>query len=157
MKNKLLLVLALSALLLGGCVSQKDVAYFNGINSESADSINRYFQTNHEAIICNGDMLSITVAGLDPMAVAPFNLPLVSYATPGSDELYSAPTLQTYLVDVNGTINFPVIGIIKIGGLTKSQAIKLNSSSINRSWFPTIYSLIFIKQRSKSFYFLERK
>jgi polysaccharide export outer membrane protein len=125
MKNKLLLVLALSALLLGGCVSQKDVAYFNGINSESADSINRYFQTNHEAIICNGDMLSITVAGLDPMAVAPFNLPLVSYATPGSDELYSAPTLQTYLVDVNGTINFPVIGIIKIGGLTKSQAIKL--------------------------------
>ena len=68
-------------------------------------------------------MLSITVTGLDPLAVAPFNLPLVSYATPGSDQLYSAPTLQTYLVDINGNINFPVIGILKLAGLSKSQAI----------------------------------
>ena len=147
MKNKLLLVLALSALLLGGCVSQKDVAYFNGINSESADSINRYFQTNHEAIICNGDMLSITVAGLDPMAVAPFNLPLVSYATPGTDELYSAPTLQTYLVDVNGTINFPVIGIIKIGGLTKSQAIKLINEKLEPHLKNPIVTIQFMNYR----------
>lgn len=125
MKKTLHFIFAITVLFSSSCISQKDVAYFNNINSGSADSINRYFQTNHEAIICNGDMLSITVAGLDPMAVAPFNLPLVSYATPGSEELYSAPTLQSYLVDINGTINFPVIGIIKIGGLTKSQAIKL--------------------------------
>ena len=111
-------------LVLAGCASQKEVAYFYGVNSSSADLINKKFNKIHEAQICSGDMLSITVTGLDPLAVAPFNLPLVSYATPGSDQLYSAPTLQSYLVDINGNINFPVIGTIKLAGLSKSQAIK---------------------------------
>jgi polysaccharide biosynthesis/export protein len=111
-------------LLLTGCSSQKEVAYFNGLNANSADSINRKFNKIHEARICAGDMLSITVTGLDPLAVAPFNLPLVSYATPGTDQLYSAPTLQSYLVDINGNINFPVIGTLKLVGFSKSQAIK---------------------------------
>jgi len=111
-------------LMLTGCATQKDVAYFNGLNSNSADSINKKFKKIHEARICAGDMLSITVTGLDPLAVAPFNLPLVSYATPGTDQLYSAPTLQSYLVDINGNINFPVIGTLKLLGLSKSEAIK---------------------------------
>jgi len=76
-------------------------------------------------------MLSITVTGLDPLAVAPFNLPLVSYATPGTDQLYSAPTLQSYFVDINGDINFPVIGTIKLAGLSKSQAIKLINDQLS--------------------------
>ncbi len=124
MKKPQLITLFTFTLLLIGCSSQKEIAYFNGLNSNSADSINRKFYKIHEARICPGDMLSITVTGLDPLAVAPFNLPLVSYATPGSDQLYSAPTLQSYLVDINGNINFPVIGTIKVAGLSKSQAIK---------------------------------
>ena len=107
-----------------GCASQKDIAYFSGVNSNSADSINKKFSKIHEARICTGDLLSITVTGLDPLAVAPFNLPLVSYATPGSDKLNAQPTLQAYLVDINGNINFPVIGTLKLVGLSKSQAIE---------------------------------
>ena len=117
--------LVIVILFLSSCSSQKKVAYFNGIDASSQEEINKYFQTNHEAKIVNGDMLSITVSGLDPLAVAPFNLPLVSYATPGSDQLYASPTLQSYLVDVNGFIDFPVIGQIKLGGMSKSEAIDL--------------------------------
>jgi len=106
-----------------GCSSQKNIAYFYGLESQSADSINMSFNKAHEALIGSGDMLSITVTGLDPLAVAPFNLPLVSYATPGSDKLYSQPQMQGYLVDINGDINFPVLGTLKLSGLTKSQAI----------------------------------
>jgi polysaccharide export outer membrane protein len=124
MKNISFLSFVVFLLALVGCSSQKEVAYFYGVNSSSADSINKKFNKVHEARICTGDMLSITVTGLNPLAVAPFNLPLVSYATPGSDQLYSAPTLQSYLVDINGNIDFPVIGIIKLAGLSKSQAIK---------------------------------
>ena len=106
------------------CSSQKKIAYFANVTSASADAINSSFSKAHESRICSNDMLSIVVNGLDPLAVAPFNLPLVSYATPGSDQLYAAPTLQSYLVDVNGNVNFPVVGPIKLAGLTKSQAIK---------------------------------
>ncbi|HLP04255.1 MAG TPA: polysaccharide biosynthesis/export family protein [Paludibacter sp.] len=121
--KKTYLLFVISSILLTGCVSQKEIAYFSGVNSNSADSINKSFYKAHEARICSGDLLSITVTGLDPKAVAPFNLPLVSYATPGSEQLYSAPTLQSYLVDINGNIDFPVIGRIHLAGFTKSQAI----------------------------------
>lgn len=125
MKRQIVYLVIVVVLLLSSCVSQRKVAYFNGVDANSHTEINKHFQTNHEAKIVNGDMLSITVSGLDPLAVAPFNLPLVSYATPGSDQLYASPTLQSYLVDVNGLIDFPIIGEIKLAGLSKSEAIKL--------------------------------
>jgi len=124
MKKIKFISIVLFILALAGCSSLKDVAFFYGVNSNSADSINKKFNKIHEARICSGDMLSITVTGLDPTAVVPFNLPLVSYATPGSDLISTSLTLQTYLVDINGDINFPVIGSLKLSGLTKSQAIK---------------------------------
>src|ERR1035437_6979970 len=124
MKKIYYLSLVVFILAFASCATQKEVAYFNGVNSSSADSINKKFNKVHEARICTGDMLSITVTGLNPSAVAPFNLPLVSYATPGSEQLSATPTLQSYLVDINGDIDFPVIGVIKLSGLSKSQAIK---------------------------------
>jgi len=119
-----------SVLILVGCTSQKKIAYFSGVDSNSAESINKSFKTIHEARICAGDMLSITVMGLDPEAVAPFNLPLVSYASPGTKQLYAAPSLQAYLVDINGEINFPIIGQMNLAGLTKSEAIKFISEKL---------------------------
>jgi polysaccharide export outer membrane protein len=107
-----------------GCTSQRKVAYFYGINEESAEVINETFNTVHESKIVPGDMLSIVISGLDPAAVAPFNLPVVAYARPGSEQLYANPSLQAYLVDVNGYINFPVVGKIHLAGLKKSEAIE---------------------------------
>ncbi|MDD3078171.1 MAG: polysaccharide export protein [Paludibacter sp.] len=130
MKKNLLFLFLFLSILFSGCISQKEVAYFRGLSKDSTADINKNFKTIHEAVICNGDMLSITVTGIDPNAVAPFNLPLVSYASPGSDKLYTAPTLQSYLVDVNGDIDFPVIGNIKVGGLKKSEAIILISQKL---------------------------
>jgi len=130
-----------------GCASQKEVAYFNGVDSQSAESINKSFNKAHEVRICSGDLLSITVTGLDPLAVAPFNLPLVSYATPGSDLLYAAPTLQAYLVDINGNVNFPVIGIIKLAGLTKSQAISFLNDQLSPYLKSAIVTIQFMNYR----------
>lgn len=147
MKKNYIFPLLIILFVLVGCASQKEVAYFRGVNSSSADSINKTFYKAHEASICTGDLLSITVTGLDPKAVAPFNLPLVSYATPGSDQLYSAPTLQSYLVDIKGDINFPVIGTIRLAGLTKSQAIELLNKKLSPYLQNAIVTVQFMNYR----------
>jgi len=147
MKKIYFIPLVVFLLALASCTTQKDVAYFNGVNTYSADTINKKFNKIHEARICTGDMLSITVTGLDPLAVAPFNLPLVSYATPGTDQLYSAPTLQSYLVDINGNINFPVIGTLKVAGLSKSQAIKFINEQLSPYLKNAIVTLQFMNYK----------
>jgi len=130
MKKTLLFVLTFYCIFLTSCISQKEIAYFKGVKPDSASIINQFYHSRHETKICNGDALLITVSALDPNAVAPFNLPLIMYATPGSDKIYSSPTMQTHIVDVNGNINFPVLGTLKLSGLTKSEAIQLISSKL---------------------------
>ena len=41
------------------------------------------------------------------------------------DRLTAQPVLQPYLVDNEGKINFPVLGELKVGGLTKKEAEQL--------------------------------
>ncbi|MDR0873916.1 MAG: polysaccharide biosynthesis/export family protein [Prevotellaceae bacterium] len=122
MKNNFFLLL-LIAFALSGCRSQKEISYFQNIG-ENGGTFNKVIQ-QYEPKITSGDMLSIVVSAIDPTAAAPFNLPIVSYASPNSDQLYSQVTLQTYLVDKEGNIEFPVLGKLKIGGLLKSEAVAM--------------------------------
>lgn len=111
----------LATIICASCSMSKKVPYFKGL--ETTDSVVGAVQ--HEAHICPDDMLKIVVSGIDPEAVAPFNLPVVAYASPGSSQIYQTPTFQPYLVDINGYIDFPILGHIKVGGLKKSEAIEL--------------------------------
>ena len=43
----------------------------------------------------------------------------------GNTQLTAQPVLQPYLVDNEGKINFPVLGELKVGGLTKREAEQL--------------------------------
>lgn len=130
MKKNLLISITISALLFTSCISQKKVAYFKDIDATSAESINEEFTSQHEPVLGNGDVLLITVSGLDPLAVAPFNLPLIMYSSPGIDKIYSSPTLQTFTIEIDGTINFPVIGVVKLAGLKKVEAVSLIKSKL---------------------------
>jgi polysaccharide export outer membrane protein len=110
--------LFLFLIVFSGCNTQKEIAYFQHISSDKTITTEKY-----ESIISSNDLLSIVVSSLDPLTSAPFNLPIVSYASPTSDQLYTQPTLQSYLVDKNGEIEFPVIGKIEVGGLKKTEAV----------------------------------
>ena len=84
--------------------------------------------TLYDARIQPKDLLSITVNTSDPQAAAPFNLTMqtsINVAQANSTYVTSQPTLQQYLVNNEGEIDFPVIGKLKIGGLTKTAAEKL--------------------------------
>lgn len=73
------------------------------------------------------DLLTIVVSCTSPELAVPFNL---TVAGPGSvaignTQLTAQPVLQPYLVDNEGKINFPVLGELKVGGLTKKEAEQL--------------------------------
>ena len=119
-----LLLVALLALVITSCGSSKGVAYLQDDDSDGmfeAEFANRT-KMMFDATIMPKDLLTITVSATEPEAVRPFNLVMPSY-TSGSDiRTTGQAQLQTYLVDNNGYINFPVIGQIQLKGLTKNQA-----------------------------------
>ena len=101
------------------CGSKQDIVYFQDVDSVgSSRSINSYIP-----IIRPDDMLSIVVSALDQDAVRPFNLTSVSFSA--QDGGLGRATQQNYLVDVNGNIEFPVLGSLKVAGLNRNQATTL--------------------------------
>ena len=71
--------------------------------------------------INTNDALLITVSAANPEAVAAYNPPVTNSLKPGETMLSSNPSLQNYLVDPDGYIDFPSLGRIKAAGLTRSQ------------------------------------
>ena len=104
-------------LLCSSCSSSRQVSYLQKLNEEFRDTLIEY-----DAHIMPKDLLTITVNTSDPDAAIPFNLTVATPITANSKNLTSQPSLQQYLVDNNGNIDFPVLGTLHIGGLTKSQA-----------------------------------
>lgn len=118
MKKYSNLILVLLVALATSCSAPKNVAYL--WNSNDVDlSQSQYL---YDAKIMPKDVLTITVNTVNPEAAAPFNLivrPTLASAT--SNIATSGGSLQTYLVDNEGTIDYPVLGRIKVGGLTKRE------------------------------------
>ncbi|WP_299677776.1 polysaccharide biosynthesis/export family protein [uncultured Dokdonia sp.] len=111
-----ILLLAISTLTTS-CVSKKKVLYLQDIEQIADNPAN----TNYNISIRANDLLTINVSALNPEAVAPFNQPLVG-RTSIDGIVQTAQQLQTYLVSVDGTIEFPMVGTIALSGLTRTEA-----------------------------------
>ena len=116
-------ILLFVTVLLSSCRSTKNVAYLQ--NSDYVDpSRSEYL---YDARIMPKDVLTITVSTVNPEAAAPFNL-LVRPTLNNNQSSVSSTgggSLQTYLVDNKGCIEFPVLGTLEVGGLTKSLCEKM--------------------------------
>jgi len=112
-------------LLLGmsSCVSKKDIVYFN------KDKISNEKLANYTLTLKPDDLLQITVSTEDIKSAQAFNLPVVTFSAT-SNSVIGTPKQQDYLIDANGEITFPVLGKIKLGGLTREQAVKLLESKL---------------------------
>ena len=120
MKNLSFVLLFFLSIILASCGSVKNIAYL-----QNSDEIN--FEKSrflYDARIMPKDQLTISVNTTTPEASLPFNLLLQNEYTQGRS-MSAAGVLMPYLVDNDGYITFPVIGRLKVGGLTKSEAEKL--------------------------------
>ena len=112
-----LYILLISCMLLVGCNSTKDVAYLQNLDINKQESIS----ASKGITIQPKDVLSIIVSCKDAGVAAMFNLPVVSYQT--NSEIVSSTggtqQLLGYAVDENGEIKLPVLGKMKVAGMTR--------------------------------------
>ena len=117
-------VILLAVIFLASCQSYKKVPYL-----QDAEVINQaqQLETLYDAKIMPKDLLTIVVSCTNPELAVPFNLVAATPASVSAVNSQSTvqPVLQQYLVDNEGRINFPVLGTLKVGGLTKSEAEQL--------------------------------
>lgn len=104
-------------ILASSCVSKKKILYLQDIEQIADNPAN----VNYNITIRGNDLLTINVSALNPQTVAPFNQPLVG-RTSNNGIVQNGQQLQTYLVSVDGTIEFPLIGTVKLADLTRTQA-----------------------------------
>lgn len=111
-KLQFLLSLGLAVMLFSSCAHWKDIAYFQ--NSEYVDlsqSTGLY-----DARIMPKDQISVAINTINPEVSQSFNLLLRPSSINGN--IMGNSTQMPYLVDNDGYINFPILGKIKVVGLT---------------------------------------
>jgi polysaccharide export outer membrane protein len=127
MKKILLpLVAILAVMFMDSCTTSKQVPYMQNIDSISL-AASQYL---YEARIKPKDALYITVHTTDPAVSAPFNLTVSRRLTTGGEISSGGGSLQSYLVENDGTINFPVVGRVSVVGLTKQECERTLESKI---------------------------
>ncbi len=83
-----------------------------------------------EYLVQPNDILSITVQSLDPEQSAFFNISSGDNRSIQANE--ASLFLSGYSINQNGTINLPIIGEVKVSGLTVEQIRELIQGEINK-------------------------
>lgn len=97
------------------CAPVKNIAYFQDKALNHPEQIDK-----HGGIVIQPkDMISIIVSSRNPELAAMFNLPLVTYQAGAEVSDGSGQKLIGYVVDNEGYIDFPVLGMIQVAGLTR--------------------------------------
>lgn len=117
MKKFLIPFVAVAALIFTGCASPKKIAYLQHAEDYTYDET-RY---QHNIKIMPKDNISIHITATDPDAVSVFNKHINRY----QNQAGIGGNMYSYAVDDDGTINFPILGRIKVEGLTRMQCEQL--------------------------------
>lgn len=124
--------LILAVLFLSGCAEKRNLVYFSDVQQN--DAFQMAITNSHEPKIQAGDILAITVSSLDPTSNAMFNTGANVQGSTASTNVAGTTNLgkEGYLVGNDGTINFPIIGKIKLSGLTLTQAHGRMAEELNK-------------------------
>ncbi len=119
MKLKTIIFLFISFLILSSCATKKELILFNDLEENKTNSskelVEEVYLNNRLPIynIKRYDRLTVSIYGGEPDIISPEN---------------------TILVDYNGKITLPLIGSIKVAGLTEPQASMLIQKKYRRQY-----------------------
>ncbi|MUU77198.1 polysaccharide biosynthesis/export family protein [Winogradskyella endarachnes] len=120
MKSRILIISLLAIITATSCATRKDFIYFQDEPLEESQLVSEPRELTYKP----DDLLIINVSALDPDTVRPFNLPVISNNTSDIGSAQGTLQQQSYLVDFDGNIEFPVLGTIKVEGLTRTELTK---------------------------------
>ncbi len=112
MKNRFLILLSL--IVLTSCSTKKEIVYFQGAEKLSNMKDLAKFQPVFEV----NDILQISVSSLNAEVVEPFNMNNGASSMGGGQQ---GPSLMGYIIDIDGNIQFPVLGKIRAAGKSRSE------------------------------------
>lgn len=113
-------------LFLSSCVNTKKLTYFDNKNEINT----ALSKTLYDARIMPKDILQIQVFTMTPEAALPFNLMKLTGGSISTTSSTGQGTVYDYLVDNDGNIEYPVLGTLHLGGLSKTGAENLIKEKI---------------------------
>ena len=126
MKRNVYVGVLLTALLMTSCINTKRIVYLEDMK----ESLSYPMNAQPEMKIQRDDRLSIVVSSRNPELTVPFNI-----STGGNFQVTSSGDVATgtdmqkcekgYMVDLNGYIEFPVLGKLKVVDLSCKQVAEL--------------------------------
>jgi len=120
---KKLFALLSIVILVTSCATKKEIIYFQDAETLN-DTLN---EQSFEPIIESNDILYVAISSMDEAVLAPF-----SRKTGLEGNITNSNAgLEGYLVNVDGLINFPVIGDIAVAGKTRGQVKDLLKAALS--------------------------
>ena len=132
MKKRNNLIFGMAFLILLSSCSPQNFVYWKNIQSEAKCLENE----RYEAIIQKDDRLSIQVSSKNPELAIPFNRHGGTFyltedgTVSASSEGTATVREKGYRVDVDGNIEFPILGKLHVGGLTLNEATEMIQQKI---------------------------
>ena len=125
-----LTLFAVLAIFFMSCSETKRVTYLQEVESLPVEVLPQKSLLADPRIV-PGDLLSISVGSDSPESVSIFNkLSSSSGTTENAMTSSSVSNNSTYLVDNKGIIDFPIIGKLNVGGMTRTEAEEFIKSKI---------------------------
>ncbi|MBB1139248.1 polysaccharide biosynthesis/export family protein [Myroides sp. WP-1] len=129
LRSFFVVLLVATTVFFSSCASRESVVYYQNVEDVLAkDNTVKQFETYLQP----DDLLMIIVSAQDREAAEPFNLINTMVTNLNNQAGVGSAQQQLYLVDNKGNIEFPVLGTVKVSGLTKKQATDYLTSEISK-------------------------
>ncbi len=125
------------------CNVKKNIVYFQEADSSKDSTMTNQLilNTSYNLVFKTDDLIYIDVNSADVESLKPFMKEDMSAGNQLPGYVNGISAKGGYLIDFNGNINFPLIGEVKIGGLSRSDATQLIQTRLREYIIDAIVTL----------------